>query len=206
MSFTLSFTPKFSLAAACALLIPCLALCTPISSGSTIIVLDRSTIEGIQFNIYIGPLAPAGLGVSGSNDALAFPIVGGDTTTGLIDHLGGIEWTGNPSARTGNGTIFDTENFIFNLNSDVVTGEATVNGGLPSTLPLFDVSGPNFLLIDSGLASELSMLYGIGNISDEIFGTFTISPVLMATPEPMSFTLLIAGLLATGLFLRRKLQ
>jgi hypothetical protein len=116
-----------------------------------------------------------------------FPITGGDTTTGIIDHAGGLSFT----AGTKSAVI---ENFVIDLPMLSLSGEVIANGGTPMmNVPLFNIGTGNQLTISSSLAGDLTAVFGAPDLTGTPVGVATVSPIT-ATPEPAAFALLLLGL------------
>lgn len=175
----------------------------PITGGMTTVALDSSTLATLESLFTIGTVPPTMLTTPGDVPTVNFPITGGDTSTGIIDHSGGLTLTGE-ATPTGIGTEVWTANYVINLNTAMLTSEVSVNGGTPMmNVPLFDIGAGDVLTVDKALAGDLSTIFGLPNLTGATVGTATVSPST-ATPEPASFALASAGLLAALLFAARK--
>ena len=193
------------LLAFCGVLICSAALqAAPITGGMTTVALDSSTLATLQSLFTIGTVPPTALTMPGGVATVNFPITGGDTSTGMIDHSGGLTLTGK-STPTGVGTMVTTENYVINLNSSLLSAEVLVNGGTPMlNVLLFNVGTGGVLTVNSTLGADLASIFGVPNLTGATIGTATVSPITSARPEPSSFVLLGAGLLASMLAFRRR--
>ena len=170
----------------------------PLVGGTTTVTFDSGFLSFLTTN----DLTPTSLAPSPSLGV--FPITGASAT--LIDHSGGIEFTGASPTQT-----LSLSNFIIDLAHGDVTGTVVADGhALGTGIPLF------LLVPPTGHATaglDLSPT-AIGAI-DEVFGT-TLSPqatVLVgeatvrgpSVPEPSTLPLAAAGfvLLAYGAHRRR---
>ncbi len=178
---------------------------TPITGGVTTVSLSSSTLSLLQSLFTIGTVAPTMLTTPGGVATVNFPITGGDTSTGIIDHSGGLTLTG-VSTPSGVGTTVTTQNYVIDLNTAKLTSEVIVNSGAPlMNVPLFDIGAGNSLTVDSALAGELVTVFGVPNLVGATIGTATVSPLTSATPEPSSIALLALGIPAVWL-LRKKFK
>ncbi len=173
-----------------------------ITGGMTTVALDSGTLTTLESLFTIRTVPPTMITTSpAAGTVVNFPITGGDTTGGLIDHSGGLTLTGKATPM-GVGTEVVTENYVINLNTSTLTSEVVVNGGTPMmNVPLFSIGAGDALTVSSTLAGALSSVYGVPNLTGAPVGTATVSPTT-ATPEPASFALLGGGLLAA--FVSRK--
>ncbi len=196
--------PKTILAACGALIFSSVLPAATITGGMTTVALDSSTLATLESFFTIGTVPPTTLTSSLGGTVATFPITGGDTTTGMIDHSGGLTLTGK-STPMGVGTEVWTANYVINLNTAMLTSEVSVNGGTPMmNVPLFDIGAGDVLTVDSALAGDLTSLFGLPNLTGTTIGTATVSPTT-GTPEPASFALVGAGLLGAFAFLRKRL-
>lgn len=126
-----------------------------------------------------------------------FPITGGDTTTGIIDHSGGLSFTNESNSAT-------IENFVINLNTLSLSGEVIANGGTPTmNVNLFDIGSGDTLTINSALASDLSSVFGVPNLTGATVGVATVSPVTASpVPEPSTVAFLSLGAVLLARFCR----
>lgn len=123
----------------------------------------------------------------------SFPITGGDTTTGMIDHSGGLSFTqGSHSAVL--------ENFVIDVNTKLLSGEVIANGGMPAMgVDLFDIGAGDALSINSALATDLSAVFGVPNLTGATVGVATVSPITSsAVPEPSAISLLALAVMVLG--------
>jgi hypothetical protein len=177
---------------------------TPITGGTTSVALDSGTLATLQSLFTIGTVSPATLGSSGGSTVATFPITGGDTSTGMITHSGGLTLTGT-TTPTGVGTEVSATNYVINLNTMLLTGDVSVNGGSAMSVSLFDIGAGNVLTVDTALAGALTSVYGVPDLTGATIGTATVSPVTGAVPEPSSIALMSAGLLAGFGLLRKRI-
>ena len=193
------------LLASCGVLICSAAMqAAPITGGMTTVALNSSTLATLQSLFTIGTVPPTALMMPGGVATVNFPITGGDTSTGMIDHSGGLTLTGN-STPTGVGTMVTTENYVINLNSSLLSAEVLVSGGTPMmNVALFNVGTGGVLTVNSTLGTDLASIFGVPNLTGATIGTATVSPTTSATPELSSFALLGAGLLASLFVFRRR--
>jgi hypothetical protein len=159
--------------------------------------------SALQSLFSIGTVPPATL----NGTTVTFPITGGDTSTGMITHSGGLTLTGTTTPM-GVGTMVAAEDYVINLNSLVLSGNVSVNGGAPMMgVALFDIGSGDVLTVDSALAGALTSVFGVPNLAGATVGTATVSPITgggAATPEPASFALVGGGLLAAFQLLRKR--
>ena len=200
------FLPIFrtALASCGVLLFSSVMSAAPITGGMTTVALDSTTLATLQSLFTIGAVLPTNLTMAGGIATVNFPITGGDTSSGMIQHSGGLTLTG-VSTPAGVGTELVTQNYLIDLNTSKLTSEVIVNGGTPlMDVPLFDIGSGDALTVDSTLASELVTLFGVPNLTGAPVGTATVSPSTTSTPEPVSFALVGAGLLVAFGLVRRK--
>ena len=175
----------------------------PITGGVTSVALDSSTLATLEALFTIGTVPPTMLTTPGGVPTVNFPITGGDTSTGIIDHSGGLTLTGKATPM-GIGTEVWTANYVINLNTAILTSEVSVNGGTPIlNVPLFDIGAGDVLTVDKAIAGDLSTIFGVPNLTGAIIGTATVSPST-AVPEPESFALAGLALLASLTLTRKK--
>jgi hypothetical protein len=96
----------------------------------------------------------------------------------------------------------DIEDFVINLSTDTITGNLVAGQSIDMGFTFFDIGSGNSLTLDPALASALSSVYDIPNLSGAAIGTATVSPVL--TPEPATISLAAFGILAAGLIRRKR--
>jgi hypothetical protein len=168
-------------------------LCAPLIHSATI---TGGTTAVTLASTFVSTLAQAGITPSAvppgtlAGTTATFPITGGDTTAGIIDHSGGLSFTQGSNSAT-------IENFVINLNSMLLTGELIANGGTPMMgVNFFNIGAGNTLTINSILANDLSTVFGVPNLTGVSVGVATVSPVTSAVPEPADFGLLICGISA----------
>jgi hypothetical protein len=161
-----------------------------IVGGRTSVALNSSFVGAVT-GAGITPAAVAPGTLMGTT--ATFPITGGDTTTGIIDHSGGLSFT----AGTHSAVI---ENFVIDLNTMLLSGEVIANGGIPAMgVHLFDIGSGDTLTIDSTLATDLSAVFGVPNLTGATVGVATVSPITgSAVPEPSTFGLLAFAAAAMG--------
>ena len=174
-----------------------------ITGGMTTVTLDSGTLTTLESLFTIGTVPPTMITSSAAGTVVNFPITGGDTATGMIDHSGGLTLTGK-ATPAGVGTEVITENYVINLNTLMLTSEVVVNGGTPMmNVPLFNIGAGDALTVNSTLAGALTSVFGVPNLTGAPVGTAKVSPTT-ATPEPASFALLGGGLLAAFAYRRSK--
>lgn len=164
-----------------------------IVGGTTSVALNTSTLttlEGAGFSI--APISPATV----VGTTATFPITGGDTSTGLIDHSGGL-------AFTDNGVTADIEDFAINLNTDQLTGTLVAGATTVNNFVFFDIGSGAALTLDNALASALTSVYGVPDLTGAPIGVATVSPTL--APEPGTLWMAAPMLLGVALLqLRRR--
>ena len=201
-----SFLPilRTGLASCSVLLFSSILSATPITGGMTTVALDSGTLATLQSLFTIGTVPPTMLTMPEGVATVDFPITGGDTSTGMIQHSGGLSLTA-VSTPSGVGTEVVTQNYLIDLNTNKLSAEVIVNGGTPlMNVPLFDIGAGDALTVDATLGSELVTLFGVPNLTGAAIGTATVSPSTSSTPEPASFALVGAGLLAAFSLIRSK--
>jgi hypothetical protein len=161
------------------------ALAATITGGTTSVALDSTFVSTVT-GAGITPAAVAPGMLMGTT--ATFPITGGDTTTGMIDHAGGLSFTKDASSAT-------IENFVIDLNTMLLSGEVIANGGTPMmNVNLFNIGNGNTLSINSALASGLSAVFGVPDLTGVTVGVATVSPITpSAVPEPSALALLFSG-------------
>ena len=171
------------------------ALATPITGGTTSVTLDSGFVSLVT-GAGITPAAVAPGTLVGAT--ATFPITGGDTSTGLIAHSGGLSF-----AKGAQSAII--ENFLINLNSMSLSGDVIANGGTPTMgIALFNIGAGNELTINSALAGGLSAVFGVPNLTGANVGIATVSPVTAAAvPEPAALGLLFLGMVLGAAAVRR---
>lgn len=178
---------------------------TPIAPvGPTVTVLTATpTLLGA--GVGVAALGSGTLTFDASGNAVGlFPITGGyldpDLSNAQVEHVG----SGLRLSR--NGVDVDLENFLIDttLAQDTIFGQVTVGTTVLNDVPLFTLSGLNLFLSDSAGAALNSFL-GIPNLAGAQLGFALTSPVA-AVPEPESYAMMIAGLGAIALMVRRRRQ
>jgi hypothetical protein len=169
-----------------------IALPATITGGTTAVALNSTFVATLTG----AGISPAAIGPGMLTGTTAtFPITGGDTTTGMILHSGGLSFTrGTNSAMI--------ENFAIDLNTLLLNGEVIANGGTPTmNVNLFNIESGNTLTINSALASGLSAVFLVPNLTGAPGGVATVSPVTASpVPEPSALALLsLGGVLAAVL-------
>ena len=163
-----------------------------ITGGTTAVALDSTFVATVTAaGLTPGAFAPGML----TGTTATFPITGGDTTTGIILHSGGLSFT-----RGTNSAII--ENFAIDLNALLLRGEVIANGGTPAmNVNLFNIGIGNTLTINSALASGLSNVFGVPNLTGATVGVATVSPMTASpVPDPSALALLsLGGVLAVVL-------
>lgn len=167
------------------------ALPATITGGTTSVALDSTFVSTVT-GAGITPAAVAPGMLTGTT--ATFPITGGNTTTGIIDHSGGLSFTKGTSSAV-------LENFVINLNSMLLSGEVIANGGSPMmNVNLFDIGSGDTLTINSTLASDLTAVFGVPNLTGATVGVATVSPITTPTPEPSALAFLaLGGVLLLGM-------
>jgi hypothetical protein len=170
-----------------ALFVLCTANALPatITGGTTSVALD-STFVSTVVGAGVTPAAIAPGMLTGST--ATFPITGGDTMTGMIDHSGGLSFTKGSDSAT-------IENFVIDLNTALLSGEVIANGGTPMmNVNLFNIGSGNTLTINSALAADLSAVFGVPDLTGATVGVATVSPITAsAVPEPSALGFLSVG-------------
>lgn len=173
-----------------------LLLCTgsaqsaTITGGMTSVALDSGLVATVT-GAGITPAAVSPGTLTGTT--VTFPITGGDTTTGIIDHSGGLSFTqGSRSAVL--------ESFVIDLNTKLLSGEVIANGGTPTMgVDLFDIGAGDTLSINSALATDLSAVFGVPNLTGATVGVATVSPITAsAAPEPSAISLFALAAMILG--------
>lgn len=160
------------------------AIAATITGGTTSVVLNSGFVSTITGAGITPAAVPPGMLTA---TTATFPITGGDTSTGIIDHSGGFSFTkGSDSAVV--------ENFVINLNTDLLSGTVIANSGMPAMgVDLFNIGAGDTLTINSALASDLSVVFDVPNLTGATVGVATVSPIVTSTPEPAD-----AGLMAVA--------
>ncbi len=192
-----NFTRAVFSAACGVFLLSSASVAAPVSSGMTTVSVNPSTLSTLTgAGFTLAPIAPATV-MSTSPLAVSFPITGGNTTS-MIDHSGGL-------SLTNNGTTVMLENFIIDVPGNVLTGAVTANNATTNGVTLFNLGSNASLNISSMLASDLSTIYGLPDLTGANFGSATISPgAAGAVPEPASLALMAVGLLGAWGWARAK--
>jgi hypothetical protein len=189
---------SLALATGSVLLLCSAVTATPVTGGSTTVDLNLDAVTAlVGLGFSIASIAPATANFGATPPNAVFPITGGDSTTS-INHSGGL-------AFTKGGITADIANFVINLagpNAGKLTGDLTAGGSITNNVPFFDINAGNSLTIDAVLASGLSSVYGIPNLTGTPIGTATINA--SAVPEPGDAALVGIGILGVLAFLRRK--
>ena len=186
------------LATGSVLLLCSAVMAAPITGGTTTVNLNPGTVTAlVGLGFSIAPIAPATANLGSAPPSAAFPITGGDSATN-INHSGGLAFTKDSITA-------DIANFVINLagpNAGKLTGDLTAGGSTTNNVPFFDIGAGNSLTVDAALASGLSSVYGIPNLTGTPIGTVTINA--SAIPEPGDAALVGVGMLGVIVFLRRK--
>ena len=163
------------------------ALPATITGGTTSVALDNTFVSTVT-GAGITPAAVAPGTLMGTT--ATFPITGGDTTTGIIDHSGGLSFTNASNSAT-------IENFVIDLNTALLSGDVIANGGAPiPSVNLFNIGSGNALTINSALATDLSAVFGVPDLTGALVGVATVSPLTAAdVPEPSALGLAGVGVL-----------
>jgi len=168
-----------------------------LGAGVTVVDLNPTAVNALtNLGFSITPIAPATLnGLTAS-----FPITGGTPT--VIDHSGGLDLTKENSPA-------NIQNFVIDLDTNILSGLFTSNGVYLSGVDFFDLSwnGVTYeMTLDSQLGGILNRAYGVPNLTGAAIGTATITPAgePAPTPEPTSTTLIAAGLLITLALIRKR--
>jgi hypothetical protein len=168
-----------------------------LEDGVTVVDLNPMTFDELtNLGFSITPIAPATLnGLTAS-----FPITGRTPT--VIDHSGGLDLTKNNSPA-------NIQDFVINLDTNILSGLFTANGVYVSGVDFFDLSWngvTNEMTLDSRLAGILNRAYGAPNLTGAIIGTATITPAgePAPIPEPTSTTLIAGGLFITLALIRKR--
>jgi hypothetical protein len=168
-----------------------------VGDGITVVDLNPTAVDELtNLGFSITPIAPATLnGLTAS-----FPITGGTPT--VIDHSGGLDLTKKNSPA-------NIQDFVTDLDTNILSGLFTSNGVYISGVDFFDLSwnGVTYdMTLDSQLAGILKRAYGAPNLTGAIIGTATITPAgePAPTPEPASTTLIAGGLFITLALIRKR--
>jgi hypothetical protein len=168
-----------------------------VGDGITVVDLNPTAVDELtNLGFSITPIAPATLnGLTAS-----FPITGGTPT--VIDHSGGLDLTKKNSPA-------NIQDFVIDLDTNILSGLFTSNGVYISGVDFFDLSwnGVTYdMTLDSQLAGILKRAYGAPNLTGAIIGTATITPAgePAPTPEPASTTLIAGGLFITLALIRKR--
>ena len=156
-----------------------------ITGGNTSVALDGGLVSTlIAAGITPAAVSPGTL----MNTTATFPITGGDTGTGIINHSGGLSFTQGASSA-----ILD--NFVIDLNTMLLSGDVVANAGTPMmNVNLFNIGSGNTLTINSTLATDLSAVFGVPDLTGATVGVATVSPITAsAVPEPSTFVFLVLG-------------
>lgn len=176
-----------------------------------------TTVVNPTFDFAGAGLTPSGLGNVGttSEGFLAFPITGGDLSTGLIEHE-------NSGLRLTAGSVFvDLENFLIDISTPsngVIFADVTTSGGLMvADAPIlsfdltaasdpFNLSNPTIELLFTAAASDLlNTVFGLGDpnaLTEVRFGFAATAP--SEVPLPAAAWLFIAGAGALAAMRKRK--
>lgn len=175
------------------------ALPATITGGTTSVALDSGFVSVVT-GAGITPAAVTPGMLSGTT--ATFPITGGDTMTGIINHSGGLSFTKGADSAV-------IENFVIDLNTMLLSGEVIANGGSPMmNVNLLNIGAGNTLTVNSTLASDLTAVFGVPDLTGATVGVATVSPITASpVPEPSALALLaLGGMILAGIcrFSRQK--
>lgn len=178
---------------------------TPISPiGPTVTVLTATpTLVGA--GVGVAALGTGSLTFDASGNAVGlFPITGGfldpDLSNARVEHVG----SGLRLSR--DGVDVDLENFLIDttLTQDTIFGRVTVGSTVLEDVPLFTLTGLN-LFLSAPAGAALNSFLGIPDLGGAQLGFALTSPVA-AVPEPGTYAMMVAGLGAIALMVRRRRQ
>lgn len=184
------------------LALPALSPASPVTGGFINIAIDDPAFTQLFSWFDIGSTAPVQQWLTSSPNVLHFqiPITSGDSSTGIYNLAGGVNFTGQATPKGVDSVLWLT-NLVANNSTQSVSGDVAVNTGTPTTdVALFHNNAAGRLVLDDGLASELSGEFGIPDLSGTQLGTLVIAPA----PEPGTLAFVGGASLLVLALLRRK--
>lgn len=185
------------------LALPGLSSANTVLAGFANIAVEDPAFTQLFSWFVIGTSAPAQQSITQNPNVLnlQFPITSGNSSNGVLTLGGGLHFIGQTTPKGVDSVLWVTD-LVADITTQSLTGDVAINTGNPTTdVALFHNSVTGHLVMDDGLATELSTEFGIPDLTGTTLGTLVIAPA----PEPGTLGLLGgASLLALGLLRRRR--
>lgn len=185
------------------------AQAVPIIGGNTAVTLTSASALN-EAGLSVAPLGSATVVPDSNPPIINFGITGGSID--LNTFAGTIEHDGSGFSLSDDDVTVELRNFVINTVTLVLSGDVTANGSMLDDVGLLNIglSGieetPFSLTLTDTAAGLLSSIF----FSDEVdltgfeLGLASTQPITAAIPEPETYALMLAGLVAVGFAARRR--